>query len=78
MISTVNFLKAINDSSHSCQLAISWQAFWDLEGRIHIYFLPYGVKINAQYYNNLRHKDVHQAIQKKRRSETVKEDDPTA
>jgi hypothetical protein len=66
MIGTVNFLKAINDSSHSCQLASSWQVFWDSEGRIHIYFLPHGVTIYAQYYSNLFRNDVHQAIQKKR------------
>jgi hypothetical protein len=66
MLSTVNFLKAINDLSHSCQLASSWQGFWDLEGLTDIDFLPHGVTINEQYYSNLLHKDVHKAIQMKR------------
>jgi hypothetical protein len=36
--------------------------FWDSKGANHIYFLPYGITINAQYYNNSLHNDVHQMI----------------
>jgi hypothetical protein len=39
--------------------------FLDSEGVIHPDFLPHGVTISAQYYNNLLHNDVHCAIRKK-------------
>lgn len=45
--------------------AVSWQdhgEFWDSEGVIHVDFLPHNVTINIQYYINLLHNDVHQAI----------------
>jgi hypothetical protein len=38
--------------------------FWD-SGVIHVYFLPCGTKINAQYYGNLLRNDAHQEIGKK-------------
>jgi hypothetical protein len=38
--------------------------FWD-SGVIYVDFLPHGVTINAQYYSNLLHSDVHQVIWKK-------------
>jgi transposase len=37
----------------------------DSEGVIHADFLPHGITISAQYYNNLLHNDVHYAIRKK-------------
>jgi histone-lysine N-methyltransferase SETMAR len=40
--------------------------FWDSEEVIHVYFLPHGIAINAQYYSNLLHNDVHQELWKKR------------
>jgi hypothetical protein len=62
MIGTISFLKA-KHSQHSYLLASSWASvFWDSKGAIHTDFLPYGVTINAQYYNNLLHNDVHQVI----------------
>jgi hypothetical protein len=39
--------------------------FWDSEV-IHVNFLPHGITINAQYYNNLLCNDVHQVTWKKR------------
>jgi hypothetical protein len=39
--------------------------FWNSKGVIHVDFLPHGVTINAQYYSNLLHNDVHQAIYNK-------------
>jgi hypothetical protein len=27
--------------------------FWDTERVSHVYFLPHGVTVNGQYYNNL-------------------------
>jgi hypothetical protein len=33
--------------------------FWDAEV-IHVNFLPHGITINAQYYNNSLCNDVHQ------------------
>jgi hypothetical protein len=33
---------------------------------IHVDFLPHGVTVNAQYYNNLLCNDVHRVVQKKR------------
>lgn len=62
MISTANFLKAINDSSHSWQLA-SVLGF----GRKDSCLLSSTWCNNLrQYYSNLFRNDVHQAIQKKR------------
>jgi hypothetical protein len=43
---------------------VSWQVFWNSKGVIHVDFLPHGVTVNAQYYSNLLHNDVHQVIQK--------------
>jgi hypothetical protein len=53
--------------------------FWDSGGVIHVDFLPHGVTINAQYYINLLHNDVQQAILKKKKTwETVKNNNLTA
>lgn len=54
MIGTVSFLQSAGKFMGS--------VFWDSKGEIRIDFLPYGVTINAQYYNNLLHNDVHQVI----------------
>jgi hypothetical protein len=36
--------------------------FWDSEGVIHVDFIPHGVTINAQYFCDFLHIDVHQAV----------------
>jgi hypothetical protein len=53
-------------SRHSCQLERSWKVFWDSEGMIHVNFLLHSVTVTAQYYSNLFHSNVYQAIPKKR------------
>jgi hypothetical protein len=53
-----------------CQLARSWQLFWDSEWVSHFDFLPHGITTKAQYYSNLLHNEVHHVIQKN--WETVK------
>jgi hypothetical protein len=47
-------------------VSIMASVFWDSEGVIYGDFLPHFITINAQYYSNLLHNDVHHAIQKKR------------
>jgi hypothetical protein len=58
---TVSLLttKKIQDS---CQLAGLQQICFG----IHVEFFPHGVTINAQYYSNLLHGDLRQAIWKER------------
>jgi hypothetical protein len=48
-------------------IQVSWQDHGkcgDSEGVIHVDFLPHGLAITAQYYNNLLHSDDHQAVLK--------------
>jgi hypothetical protein len=52
--------------------------FLQLKWVICVEFLPYGVTIKARYYSKLLHSDLHQAIQKRKTWETVKEEHPTA
>jgi hypothetical protein len=57
----ISFMKAIKEF----KTVVSWQVFWNSKGGIHVDFLPHGVTINAQYYSNVLHSDVHHVIQKK-------------
>lgn len=42
-----------NKFSESHKFKFMGSVFWDSTGAIHIYFLPYGITINPEYYNNL-------------------------
>jgi hypothetical protein len=61
--------KALHHSKNSTQLSAGKfmaSVFWDSERVIDVDFLPRGVAINAQYYSNFLHNDVHQDIWKRR------------
>jgi hypothetical protein len=57
-------LKKFNTQLSACKFMTS--VFWDSKGVIHVDFLPHSIAVNAQYYSNFLHNDVHQEFWKKK------------
>jgi hypothetical protein len=59
----ISTTQKVQDSG--CQLIRSWQVCFGIERVIHVDFFHHGVAVNAQFYSNVSHNDVHQVIRKK-------------